>query len=222
MLRDHFEKKNELLQAALIEFAKNGYEQASINRILSRAKMSKGAFYYHFLNKESLFAFLVDTVVEEKIRFLKEKTVHHLTENKDIFFILEEHIRYAYEFGRLHPLYTEFAQSLLKEKNRGKLSEMAKNAEQQSETFFRSFIHSGYEAGFYDQRFSEEFLVRLITFLFSHAYDFLTFSFEADPEGWGENLKTLILFLRKGFGTSLPEERRTPFDPKSDSDTDSV
>ena len=211
MLRDHFDKKDELLHAALIEFAEKGYEQASINRILARAEMSKGAFYYHFLNKEALFAYLVDTVVEEKIRFLTEKTMSRLTENKDIFDILEEQIRYAYEFGRLHPHYTQFAQSLLKENNTEKLSaliregKLTKNAEKQTEAFFRSFIHGGYEAGVYDRRFSEEFIIRLISFLIGHAYEFLTFSFDVEAEDWEHNLNTLILFLRKGFGTAEPE-----------------
>lgn len=205
MLRDHFEKKDELLQAALIEFSENGYEHASINRILTRAKMSKGSFYYHFLNKEALFTYLVDTVVEEKIQFLKEKTTSRLIEKKDIFEILEEQIRYAYEFGRLHPLYTQFAQSLLKENNIEKLSELRKNAEKQTEAFFRSFIHSGYEAGLYDRRFSEDFIIRLISFLIGHAYEFLTFSFDVETGTWEHNLSTLILFLRKGFGIAKPE-----------------
>ena len=46
-----FEHKQKLLDAALAEFNEYGYEQASINRILAQAGMSKGQFYYHFKNK---------------------------------------------------------------------------------------------------------------------------------------------------------------------------
>lgn len=44
-----------LIEAAAIEFGAHGYEDASINRILERAGVSKGAAYYYFDDKEDLF-----------------------------------------------------------------------------------------------------------------------------------------------------------------------
>jgi len=43
-----------LLSAAMEEFMKNGYEGTSIDSIAKKAGVSKGAFYYHFPNKEVL------------------------------------------------------------------------------------------------------------------------------------------------------------------------
>lgn len=53
-------KKERILAAALQEFGEHGFEQASMNRILERAALSKGAAYYYFDGKEDLF----NTVVE--------------------------------------------------------------------------------------------------------------------------------------------------------------
>lgn len=43
-----------LLSAAIEEFMKNGYEGTSVDSIAKKAGVSKGAFYYHFPNKEVL------------------------------------------------------------------------------------------------------------------------------------------------------------------------
>ncbi|MBE2250511.1 MAG: TetR/AcrR family transcriptional regulator [Myxococcus sp.] len=50
------EKKAQLLEAAVEEFGRYGYELASINRILEAARFSKGSFYYYFDDKADLAA----------------------------------------------------------------------------------------------------------------------------------------------------------------------
>jgi AcrR family transcriptional regulator len=46
------------------EFANYGFEDASINRILENAKMSKGAAYYYFEDKADLLATTVQYCVQ--------------------------------------------------------------------------------------------------------------------------------------------------------------
>lgn len=50
------EKRRRILEAAAVEFAANGYENASLNRAIEEAGLSKGAFYYYFDDKADLFA----------------------------------------------------------------------------------------------------------------------------------------------------------------------
>ncbi len=49
-------KQERILEAAAKEFAANGYEGASLNRILDAAGISKGAAYYYFDDKADLYA----------------------------------------------------------------------------------------------------------------------------------------------------------------------
>lgn len=49
------EKRELILEAAAKEFAAKGYAQASLNRILNEAKISKGAAYYYFDDKADLY-----------------------------------------------------------------------------------------------------------------------------------------------------------------------
>jgi AcrR family transcriptional regulator len=48
-----------LLEAARVEFARNGPEQARIEDVTRRAGLSKGAFYLHFRSKEHAFELIV-------------------------------------------------------------------------------------------------------------------------------------------------------------------
>ncbi len=57
---DRFEKlsptkREQLLEVAAQEFAVRGYAEASLNRILKQAQMSKGSAYYYFADKADLF-----------------------------------------------------------------------------------------------------------------------------------------------------------------------
>ncbi|WP_375534425.1 TetR/AcrR family transcriptional regulator [Alteribacillus sp. HJP-4] len=54
------EKKKRILQAALQEFAENGYEKASTNRIVKNAGIGKGMLFYYFKNKNVLYHYLID------------------------------------------------------------------------------------------------------------------------------------------------------------------
>lgn len=49
------EKQERILEAAAREFAAQGYDGASMNRILAQAGISKGAAYYYFDDKADLF-----------------------------------------------------------------------------------------------------------------------------------------------------------------------
>ena len=53
------EKVIKIINTAYKEFAKYGKSKASLNNILKSSGISKGAFYYHFKDKESLFQFLL-------------------------------------------------------------------------------------------------------------------------------------------------------------------
>jgi AcrR family transcriptional regulator len=52
--------KARLLDAATAEFGAHGFEQASYNRILATAGLSKGVAYYYFDDKEDLYATVVE------------------------------------------------------------------------------------------------------------------------------------------------------------------
>jgi AcrR family transcriptional regulator len=53
-----------ILHAAVDEFAARGFHDASLNRIIDAAGISKGSLYYYFDGKEDLYAYVVRTELE--------------------------------------------------------------------------------------------------------------------------------------------------------------
>jgi AcrR family transcriptional regulator len=59
--------RSRLLDLAMKEFAERGFDDASLNEILSRAGISKGAYYYYFDDKEDLFATAVEGALDRML-----------------------------------------------------------------------------------------------------------------------------------------------------------
>ena len=72
-----------ILQAALQEFAQNGYRRASTNAIVKAAGIPKGTLFYFFDSKKKLFFYLLDDAIRKYVAFvdsIKEKPPRELFE----------------------------------------------------------------------------------------------------------------------------------------------
>lgn len=63
--KDPVERKNELLDIAEQFFARSGYEETSVNDIITAADVAKGTFYYYFKSKEDLMDAVLDRQLAE-------------------------------------------------------------------------------------------------------------------------------------------------------------
>lgn len=54
------QKQQRIINAALNEFARRGFRDASTNAITQQAGISKGALFHYFGNKQKLYAYLMD------------------------------------------------------------------------------------------------------------------------------------------------------------------
>lgn len=62
------ERRDKLFQSAAEEFTAEGYEGASLNRIIERAGIGKSSLYYYFDDKRDLFSQLIQSVFERFVR----------------------------------------------------------------------------------------------------------------------------------------------------------
>jgi TetR/AcrR family transcriptional repressor of nem operon len=60
--------RNDLLNAAFEEIWRSGFRAASLDAILGKAGVTKGALYHHFRNKKELGYAVVEEVVRQKVR----------------------------------------------------------------------------------------------------------------------------------------------------------
>lgn len=57
--------RNDILKAALILFDEQGYAQTTLSTIARKAKVTRGAIYWHFENKEEILAALAQAQFNE-------------------------------------------------------------------------------------------------------------------------------------------------------------
>ena len=66
------EKKQRILDAAIMEFSERGFNSANINKIAQEAGISVGSLYKYFDNKEDLFLTIIHFGVETLKKVLQE------------------------------------------------------------------------------------------------------------------------------------------------------
>src|SRR6202049_149243 len=67
-LRDPERTRERLLQAASREIYRSVFQSASLDAILASARLTKGALYYHFKNKEALGYAVVEEIISPDVR----------------------------------------------------------------------------------------------------------------------------------------------------------
>ena len=75
------EKQRILFEAATKEFAKNGFDGASLNQILKQSGMSKSSLYYYFDDKADLFVTLVERTAAILFKHVGHFDLDELTAN---------------------------------------------------------------------------------------------------------------------------------------------
>jgi AcrR family transcriptional regulator len=115
-------KKNIILLSAAKVFAKYGFEKATIDDIIKKAKIAKGTVYYYFKSKEEIFnaivneglndfdkktyeAIAVESSTMKKIEAFIETEKKYILKYKDIFIVfISEFIKKSRHFPQLEEL----------------------------------------------------------------------------------------------------------------------
>ena len=89
-LRLNDEKKKKLIDASFKEFSLNNFNDASINRIIKEAGISRGSFYMYFIDKKDLYFYLLEQYGEILVNNMKRD----LIKNKgDLFKMFQDNIK---------------------------------------------------------------------------------------------------------------------------------
>ncbi|MDD2901715.1 MAG: TetR/AcrR family transcriptional regulator [Syntrophales bacterium] len=95
------DKQERVLEAALTEFADQGYHQASLNRLVAKAGIAKGSLYQYFPNKEGIFRYIFQIALKSVRQTLVE--VKEATQDENFFIRLEKSLRAGVRFLKQHP-----------------------------------------------------------------------------------------------------------------------
>ncbi|NDJ53219.1 MAG: TetR/AcrR family transcriptional regulator, partial [Chloroflexi bacterium] len=163
-----FEHSQALLDAALAEFIAYGYDQASINRILKTAGMSKGQFYYHFKNKAGLYLALIGILIERKRAFLA--TVMQPEDfHQDLFGILRTQLRYGLAFARAYPVINQFSESFIREQGNPIYQQALEAFNFQDNTQIDQLVEAAYQRGELRDDLPLPFVRHVLGYMLTHA-----------------------------------------------------
>jgi len=71
IVKEHDERRNEILDAAQALFYSKGYDQTSIQDIINAVGIAKGTSYHYFSSKDALLNELVERMLHESIRLIE-------------------------------------------------------------------------------------------------------------------------------------------------------
>lgn len=120
---DDFDKRDQIVNAALDEFSENDFEKASTNNIVKKAKVSKGLLYHYFKSKQELYDYLIDFV----FRTIGDGIMNEFdfTES-DFFKRIEEIARIKINITKKYPKLYDFGIRMLKSYSFEAIMEMSK------------------------------------------------------------------------------------------------
>lgn len=144
------DKRNLIINAAMEEFSKAGYNTASINQICRNSAIPKGSFYQYFTDKLDLYVYIMTLAIEEKIRFFSAAIMefHNLTllDQFRLLFIK------GVEFAKKHPQYAALGEQFSKENDETAKLAVIKEGNRQSETLFIQMINNAKATGEIDSK----------------------------------------------------------------------
>lgn len=202
MKEKSFERKTELLEAALDEFITKNYEDASLNNIIRNAKISKGTFYYHFQDKRALYLFLLESSVRTKWEFVSKRINEYpeTYEGNDIFEKLKMQARIGVEFAIAFPKFYRLSKMFTKEKG-NKIYDIAKDIlGSDTEKSLEEMIDNAIENGDFKKEFSKDFIVKTVSYLFIRFDEIFYTKEDFELEKMIENLDNYVDFMKDGLG----------------------
>ncbi len=199
------EEQNRVIDAALEEFAEKDFEAASLNNIIARAGISKGSMYHYFANKEDLYSYLIDNVLEMKELFLRQalaeagKTLVEMSFFENLEFQMLASVDFAVQYDRQHQLSVHLqnmAEGPLKERLFGELTRAF-------EEYVKNMVDQAIKAGEIRDDFDRAFVIRILKYTLLHFVDiypdYNEFMMADDSEALKKETLKLSAFLRQGL-----------------------
>lgn len=200
MKEKNFEKKSELLEAALNEFSSKKYEDASLNSIIKNAGISKGTFYYHFKDKQELYIYLLESSSKAKWEFINKNIKPSSTEERgDIFDMFMLQAKIGAEFASMHPKYHNLSRMFVQEKG-NEIYDIAKNVLiEDNMSPLNEIIESAMEKGNFRSNLPGEFIIKTISHLFTHFEDIFNSEDDMELGNMLKNLDYYVDFMKNGL-----------------------
>ena len=99
------EKQERIFDAGVEEFAQHRFSEASINRIVKSAGISRGSFYQYFQGKEDLYLLIMEHISKEKMTIFAQQPLPPVQTN--VFEMMAWAMPAIFDWAQQHPKYNQ-------------------------------------------------------------------------------------------------------------------
>ena len=138
-------KKARILDAAVEEFSRHGFRQASVNRMVESVGIAKGSLFQYFGSKEGLFTVIFNYAVELVRQSLRE--VKKQTCDTDFFERIKESLLAGIRFIKRHPRVYRIYLKMIFQEDFPLRAEFLQQVHLFSAEYLRPAVESGIQRG---------------------------------------------------------------------------
>lgn len=200
LLESEFEHRDALIKQAFEEFTALGYDNASINRVLSQVGMSKGQFYYHFASKSELYLALVELAIARKGEWVRGR---RMGDPGDFFETLRQQMLASVAFAEADPEVDEFVASILAERGRPIYDMVVERVGFRPGAGLGHLLEAAHARGEFREGFTLEFVQRLLPSVINSLPDVLDLR---ESRALATEVELFLEFLAHGLRPA--EEKR--------------
>lgn len=180
--------KKRILEIALLLFSEKGFDNVTVDKIVDKAGVSKGAFYNHFKSKDEIFIYKfkeIDDFYEEFLKSLPD----NISNRDKIIKLVEGQMAFTEEYLGRDLVRTIYINAISHRSNRT----LAKK-DRPLYLIVESFIEQGQKAGEFKLDFSAKETALIVTrSMRATIYDWCLFRGEFNLVKEGNKLTSLIL-----------------------------
>ncbi len=187
-----------LLEIALGEFASKSFDEVSVNRIIERAQISKGSFYYRFSDKYELYVTLLKLAADAKWEYISQNVT--IPDDRDLFSLFSIQAEAGFAFAQEYPEYADLAIRFNLERGSQQYEKAKTELYSADNSGLEKMIDTAYEAGEFSNQYSKPFVKSLISFLFS-SFDQMFQDSKEDPQVL---IEQLIRCMKYGLSKDRP------------------
>jgi AcrR family transcriptional regulator len=166
------EKRDRVLQSAIVEFADHGFESANINKIALNAGISIGSIYAYFTSKENLFL----TVIHYGVETLKA-VLDEIIRSEDGFLIrLEKIVKAIQSYSRTNVHLTKIYNEMTTENHSELVWKIVSDMENVSAGLYAQIIEEAQLAGLV----RKDANAKLFAFFLDNLFIMLQFSYACE------------------------------------------
>ncbi len=195
------EKQKIFFEIALLEFANNDYNTASISKIVEKAGIAKGSVYQYFEDKQDLFLYLVEVSNQTLLEFVT--TTQPSTPPEGFFEMLRLQMSATVQASLKYPIHSK----LLRRAYTAPLpfhDAILENARTIREKHFQTMIKQAQAAKHLDPNLDVHIASFMVQGMLNELGSFLQARF-GEPENWSEAkinkvFDQVTTILKKGLG----------------------